>query len=124
MMLLFIGVTTISAQKQAEITFDKSVHDFGKFSELSPKVKCVFTFTNTGNAPLVINQATASCGCTATDYTQEPILPGKKGTINITYNGSGKYPGPFRKTITIRSNAKDELTKVYIKGDMTPKNEK
>lgn len=123
-MLLFMGVTIASAQKQAEITFDKTLHDFGKFSELSPKVKCVFTFTNTGNGPLVINQATASCGCTIPDYTKEPIMPGKKGVIEVTYNGAGKYPGPFRKSITVRSNAKEELVRIYIKGEMLPKAEK
>lgn len=122
--LLFMGVTIASAQKQAEITFDKTSHDFGKFSELSPKVKCVFTFTNTGDGPLVINQATASCGCTVPDYTKEPIMPGKKGTIEVTYNGAGKYPGPFRKSITVRSNAKEELVKIYIKGEMLPKTDK
>jgi len=121
LMLLFLGVTYASAEKQAEITFDKTTHDFGKFSEDSPKVKCVFTFTNTGDAPLVINQAVASCGCTIPDYTKEPIMPGKKGTIEVTYNGAGKYPGEFKKSITVRSNAKSELTRIYIKGEMTPK---
>ena len=59
LMLLFVGVTYASAQKQAEITFDKTTHDFGTFSEDSPKVRCEFSFTNTGDAPLVINQAVA-----------------------------------------------------------------
>jgi hypothetical protein len=124
LMLLFIGVTYASAQKQAEITFDKTTHDFGTFSEDSPKVRCEFSFTNTGNAPLVINQAVASCGCTIPDYTKEPIMPGKKGTIMVTYNGAGKYPGEFRKSITVRSNAKVELVRLYIKGEMTPKTTK
>lgn len=124
LILLFIGVTYASAQKQAEITFDKTIHNFGTFSEDHPKVKCTFTFTNTGNAPLVINQAVASCGCTIPDYTKEPIMPGKKGTIEITYNGAGKYPGEFKKSITVRSNAKEELTRLYITGQMTPKTAK
>ncbi len=123
MILLLLGVTYASAQKQAEISFDKTTHDFGTFSENQPKVKCVFNFTNTGNGPLVINQAVASCGCTIPDYTKEPIMPGKKGTIEVTYNGSGKYPGPFKKSITVRSNAKVELVRLYIKGEMTPKTE-
>jgi len=124
LMLLLVGVTYASAEKQAEITFDKTTHDFGKFSEDHPKVRCTFTFTNTGNAPLVINQAVASCGCTIPDFTKEPIMPGKKGTIEVTYNGAGKYPGEFKKSITVRSNAKEELTRLYITGQMTPKTAK
>ncbi|BEG98448.1 DUF1573 domain-containing protein [Bacteroides sedimenti] len=124
LMLLFLGVTYASAEKQAEITFDKKVHNFGTFSEESPKVKCIFTFTNTGDAPLVINQAIASCGCTVPEYTKEPVMPGKKGTIEVTYNGAGKYPGEFKKSITIRSNAKEELVRLYITGEMTPKTSK
>ena len=106
------------AQKQAEIKFDKMEHNFGNFAESQPVQKCTFTFTNTGDAPLVINQAVASCGCTVPSYTKEPIAPGKTGTISVTYNGKGKFPGHFKKTITVRSNAKTEMTRLYIMGNM------
>ena len=82
MTLLVVGVSFAFAQTNADIKFDKTTHDFGKFSENSPVVSCVFTFTNIGDAPLVIHQAVASCGCTVPDYTKEPILPGKTGTIS------------------------------------------
>ena len=94
--MLVMGVAYASAQSQAEIKFDKTTHDFGTFSENSPVVSCTFTFSNVGNAPLVIHQAVASCGCTVPDYTKEPILPGQKGTLKVTYNGTGKYPGHFK----------------------------
>ena len=100
------------------------VKDFGTFSENSPVVSCTFTFSNVGNAPLVIHQAVASCGCTVPDYTKEPILPGQKGTIKVTYNGTGKYPGHFKKSITLRTNAKTEMLRLYIEGDMTAKDAK
>lgn len=87
-------------------------------------VSCVFTFTNIGDAPLVIHQAVASCGCTVPDYTKEPILPGKTGTIKVTYNGTGKYPGHFKKSITLRTNAKTEMLRLYIEGNMTAKDAK
>lgn len=101
------------------ITFEKTEHDFGTFSEDNPIQKCVFTFTNTGDAPLVINQAVASCGCTVPKYTKTPIRPGEMGTINVTYSGKGKMPAHFRKTITIHSNAKPEMVRLYIEGNMT-----
>ena len=50
-----------------------------------------------------------------------PIMPGKKGTIKVTYNGTGKYPGHFKKSITLRTNAKTEMVRLYIEGDMTSK---
>ena len=102
MTLLVVGVSFAFAQTNADIKFDKTTHD----------------------SPLVIHQAVASCGCTVPEYTKEPIQPGKKGTIKVTYNGTGKYPGHFKKSITLRTNAKTEMVRLYIEGDMTPKDEK
>lgn len=121
--MLVIGISYASAQT-ADIKFDKLTHNFGTFSENSPIVSCVFTFTNIGDAPLVIHQAIASCGCTVPDYTKEPILPGKTGTIKVTYNGTGKYPGSFKKSITLRTNAKKDMLRLYIEGNMTAKDAK
>ena len=118
-MLLMCGLTSALAQKPAEIKFDKLTHDFGTFSEKNPVVTCVFTFTNIGEQPLIINQAMASCGCTVPEYTKDPIKPGEKGEIKVTYNGTGKFPGHFKKSITIRTNGVVEMTRLYIEGEMT-----
>ncbi|MCQ2221563.1 MAG: DUF1573 domain-containing protein [Prevotella sp.] len=116
--LLTMLVFAIAMMAQADIKFDKTQHDFGKFSESDPIVKCTFTFTNTGDKPLVVNQAVASCGCTVPTYTKKPVQPGETGTVNVTYNGKGKFPGHFKKTITIRTNGKTEMVRLYIEGDM------
>ena len=121
LMLLLLGIGYLSAQNKAEIKFDKTTHDFGTFSEDSAVVTCTFTFTNVGKGPLVIHQAIASCGCTVPKYTQEPVLPGKTGTVTVTYNGTGRYPGHFRKSITLRTNAETEMRRLYIEGDMEAK---
>ena len=63
-LMLLGGMTAAFAQKPAEIKFEKTTHNFGSFSESEPKVTCVFTYTNVGEQPLVVNQAIASCGCT------------------------------------------------------------
>ncbi|MBO4660817.1 MAG: DUF1573 domain-containing protein [Prevotella sp.] len=118
-MMLVSIVTTASAQNQAEIKFDKVTQNLGTFSEKDAVQTTVFTFTNVGQAPLVINQVVASCGCTVPKYEKKPIAPGQQGTINVTYNGKGKFPGHFKKSITVRSNAKTEMTRLYIEGDMT-----
>ena len=118
-MLLFCGLNVAMAQKPAEIKFDKLTHDFGTFSEKDPVVSCTFSFTNVGEVPLVINQAVASCGCTVPEYTKTPIQPCEKGEIKVTYNGTGKFPGHFKKSITVRTNGAVEMTRLYIEGEMT-----
>lgn len=117
-LMLVACLTFVNAQQKAQIKFTKTIYNFGEFSENNPIQKCVFTFTNVGDAPLIINQAVASCGCTIPDYTKAPILPGKKGEISVTYNGKGKFPGHFKKTITIRTNGEPEMTRLYIEGVM------
>jgi len=118
-LMLVCGIAFASAQ--AEIKFDKLTHDFGNFSESTPVVSCTFVFTNTGDKPLVINQAVASCGCTVPEYTKDPVKPGEKGEIKVTYNGTGKFPGHFKKSITVRTNGKVEMTRLYIEGTMEEK---
>lgn len=120
--LFFAGLTATFAQ--AKISFDKLVNDFGTFSENNPVQKCTFTFTNTGDKPLIINQASASCGCTVANYTKTPIKPGKKGTVTVTYNGKGLFPGHFKKAITVRSNGIPMITRIYIEGVMSEAKEK
>ena len=114
---MLVGSLTV-AMAQAEIKFEKITHDFGKFSEKSPVVNCVFNFENVGDAPLVINQAIASCGCTVPEYTKEPVQPGQKGEIKVTYNGKGKRLGRFSKTITVHCNGKQEMVRLMIEGEM------
>ena len=118
-MLMASVCFAMAQQNQASIKFDKMIHNFGTFSEDQPTQKCVFTFTNVGTAPLIINQAVASSGCTIPSYTKAPIKPGEKGEIKVTYNGTGAFPGHFKKTITVRTNGVTELTRLYIEGVMS-----
>lgn len=124
MMMMCMGIGYIHAQGQAEIKFNQTTYDFGKFSESNPVQTYTFTFTNIGDAPLVIHQAVASCGCTVAEYTQEPVLPGKTGSVKVTYNGTGRYPGKIDKSVTLRTNAKTEMLRLFVKGEMTAKEEK
>lgn len=107
------------ANAQAEIKFDALSKNVGTFPESDPVRSAVFTFKNVGDQPLIINQAVASCGCTVPEYTKAPIAPGATGEIKVKYNGTGKFPGHFKKTITVRTNGKVEMTRIYIEGDMT-----
>lgn len=120
-LMLMLSLGYASAQKEAEIKFEKTTYDFGTFSESTPVQKCTFTFTNVGDAPLIIHQAIASCGCTIPQYTKKPVAPGEKGTLSVTYNGKGRFPGHFKKTITIRTNGEPGMVRLYIEGTMETK---
>ncbi len=117
-MFLAMSLGCAFAQKGASIKFDKTVVSLGEFPETKPVQKCSFTFKNVGDAPLVINQVIATCGCTTASYPKKPIAPGEKGAINITYNGKGKFPGYFKKTVTVRTNGTPETVRAYLEGTM------
>lgn len=105
------------------ITFVKTEHDFGKINEADGRVSTVFEFKNEGMSPLILSNVRASCGCTTPTWTKEPIEPGQKGSITVTYNPNGR-PGRFQKTVTITSNATEPTKRVYIKGEVIPKKAK
>ncbi|HRR94485.1 MAG TPA: DUF1573 domain-containing protein, partial [Bacteroidales bacterium] len=70
----------ISISDTAVIVFSEYEHDFGKIAA-GEKVAAIFTFTNAGKGPLIINSVTTSCGCTASKYSRKPVAPGQSGTI-------------------------------------------
>ena len=119
MSLMLVCAVTLMAQKPAQIKFEKLTHNFGTFSEKNPVVTTTFTFTNVGEQPLVVNQASAACGCTVPEFTNTPVQPGEQGHIKVTYNGEGLFPGHFKKSITVRTNGAVEMTRLYIEGEMT-----
>ncbi|TNE81987.1 MAG: DUF1573 domain-containing protein [Bacteroidetes bacterium] len=117
--LVLVGIFSIAQNKEAEIKFEKTSHDFGTITE-GTQATVEFEFTNTGNAPLILNSVNASCGCTTPEWTREPIPPGQTGTIKAVYNSSGR-PGSFSKSITVNSNAKSGTKILSIRGTVEPK---
>lgn len=110
-----------SIAQTAEISFKNDVHDFGNIKEADGPVTAVFTFTNTGNSPLILNKVDASCGCTTPEWTKSPIMPGKTGVVKAIYDPANR-PDRFDKTVTIYSNAKkNSQVVVRIKGNVIPK---
>lgn len=119
--LLFCLVLSMAVMSQKSvISFDIKEHDFGKVNEEDGKITYVFDFVNRGNSPLVVNKVQASCGCTTPTWTKEPVEPGKKGSVTVTYNPAGR-PGSFTKNITVYSNASEEQLVLVIKGEVIPK---
>ncbi len=91
----------------------ETTHDFGTIPQGVP-VTNKFSFTNTGKEPLIISNVQKTCGCTVTDWTKEPIMPGQKGFVAAEYNAAKE--GPFTKAITVQSNANTPNVKLYFKG--------
>jgi hypothetical protein len=85
------------------MAFSSENHNFGSIAE-GPAADYTFTFRNTGKEPIILQKVQPACGCTAADYTKEPILPGKEGYVKASYSTQGR-PGPFTKTIAVMSNA-------------------
>jgi hypothetical protein len=84
------------------IAFIEDSHDFGTVQQDSENKK-VFTFTNEGNEPLIIEKAKGSCGCTVPTYPKEPIPPGGTGEIEVVYK-PGKQKNKQTKNVTITAN--------------------
>ncbi len=102
------------AQNGPEISFSKTVHDYGDVP-YNGNGECEFSFTNTGNEPLILQKPKSSCGCTIPTWPKEPILPGESNVIKVTYKTN--RPGTINKTVTVTSNARKNSTVVLrIKG--------
>ena len=99
-----------------------SSYNFGKITD-GEKVEYSYRFKNTGNKPLVIIDATASCGCTVPQKPEKPILPGETGFIKIVFDSKGRV-GAAHKTITVTSNAKPEFTPLILTGDVVGQEQK
>lgn len=115
LLVALLAPVCVNAKSQAEIKFEETSYNFGSIPEKGGKVSHTFTFTNTGTENLVILDATAQCGCTVPEYPQQPIAPGKSGVIKVTYDPKSR-PGPFTKSITVRTNGKQKKPVLKITG--------
>ena len=115
-----MALSALADDKQAEATFEVKSHDFGTIKEANGPVSCTFEFTNTGDKPLLIIDAAASCGCTRPEFPAKPIKPGKKGKIKVTYSPIGR-PGAFKKTVKVKTNGKERTISLQIEGTVIPK---
>ena len=96
------------------IEFGEDTFDFGTVKE-GAIIEHVFKFKNTGDAPVILAQVTASCGCTTPSYSQEPILPGKEGEVKVAFDSNNQV-GVHQKIVTIASNAENKVTTVQLRG--------
>jgi hypothetical protein len=114
--ILFYSCSSNISNNDALIQLVETKNNFGKLT-YKQEAEYIFEFTNPGKTPLVISNVETSCGCTAANWTKEPVKPGKSGQIMIKYDADS--PGIFHKTIKVHYNGKDSPAILKIKGQVT-----
>ncbi len=118
--VLIAALTVFAAaakKNNAKIAFKTEVHDFGYVQESKGDVSYDFEFSNVGTEPLIVLNARASCGCTVPEYPRNPIKPGEKGVIKVTFR-TAHQAGHFDKNVTVKTNT--EIKRLRIKGNVIP----
>lgn len=108
--LYALAAVALAAVAQPRFTSNTEMHSFGQIEWKHP-VTVQYTITNTGDQPLVLTEVEPDCACSVAQWTQTPIAPGAKGTINVTFDAEAL--GHFQKSVAIYSNAEPHL--VYLK---------
>jgi hypothetical protein len=103
----------------AVMEFETVDHDFGTVAE-GQKVSYTYKVKNTGEAPLIIQNAAPSCGCTVPTFTKDPIPVGGTGFVTAEFDTSNKT-GINNKTITVTANTWPKVTTLRFKAMVTPK---
>ena len=123
--VIICAIATVTSAQQADTTvvFNKSVHDFGAIVKSDGTKTYLFEFTNKGRHPVTIQNVTSSCGCTTPDWSKEPVAPGAKGFVKVSFAPSGT--GAFEKTVTVNiAGGNPGVFVLHIRGNVTASTEK
>jgi len=93
--------------KESKLSFQNKIHTFGNL-EAGEIAGYSFSFKNVGKSSVIIEGAKSSCGCITVAFTRHPVLPGKKGSIDVEYNSSGDV-GRIYKEIILDTTNKQEI---------------
>jgi hypothetical protein len=115
LLIAFMALATFSFAQDTPVKFQEFKHSFGKIKKDVP-VTTEFKFTNTSSKPLIIEVATAECGCTTPEYSKTPIMAGKESTIKVTYNAANE--GHFEKKVTVKFAKYAQPVILEISGDV------
>jgi hypothetical protein len=131
-LLLFFSVLSFGAQAQVKaapdanateeasspMTFETVVMDYGTIERNADPYR-TFTFTNTGDQPIIITNARGSCGCTVPSYSKTPVAPGEGGEVKVRYDTN--RVGKFRKRVSLSTNVTSEPIVLTIMGEVVEK---
>lgn len=118
--LLLAILPFVAFGQKAKIEFEATSHDFGTISESGGPAVYEFVFKNTGDGPLILTNVRTSCGCTTPFWSREPIAPGGKGSVKVSFDPRNR-PNNFFKNVTVNSNASNPVVSLTIKGTVTKK---
>lgn len=114
-----VTVTKVDSANAPIMKFETESYNFGKVAS-GDKVEYEYKFTNTGKSPLVIAEATATCGCTVPEWPKKPVLPGESNSIKVSFDTNNKT-GMQDKLITVTANTVPAQTVVHLVGEVTLK---
>lgn len=100
------------------ICFQDTIHHFESISLQQPIDSFDFVFTNTGEGRLVVLGVETSCHCTRVNYPHEPVESGKQSYIRVFYDGTGRQPEYFNKSVKVSTNARYEPYILRISGNL------
>lgn len=98
------------------LVFDKKVHDMGTVSVNAGYITCTYTGVNMSDSTIVILGALSGCGCAVPTYPKDPIPPGGKATVSVTYDTLGRPDGEFEKEIVLHTTAPKPNITLILRG--------
>lgn len=120
MLLAVAAFAGTVAEAKTDISFANNAHDFGTIKADKGSVTAKYEFTNTGDEPLTIVSVTnGGCGCTKPEFPRQPIAPGKKGTIKITFNPRGRS-GEFNRSVKVKVSSMKGRQTLTFSGVIIP----
>ncbi len=118
--ILLLTLNLNGQEKEGAVLFlENNSYDFGRVREDNGTVSYTFTFSNTGNLPLVLNNVRSTCGCTTPKWSREPIPPGERGYLTVEFDPKNRL-GSFYKTIQLQSTAINSNMFVTLTGNILP----
>lgn len=110
---------TVDVSGQANLALGEDSYDFGVVTE-GAVVEHTYVFTNSGDQPLILNQVSASCGCTTPEFSRTPIAPGAEGNVKVVFDSKGQV-GKQHKIITVANNGVTPVVLLHLRGEVTAK---
>lgn len=122
--LLFVILSTVAfcagACETADsvgLVWDKTEHDFGTVSVNAGYITCQYTAVNRSDSTIIILGALSGCGCAVPTYPKDPIAPGEKATVSVTYDTLGRPDGEFEKEIILHTTAPQPTIRLKLRGN-------
>ena len=111
------GTDSTAMNELPTMDFADTTHNFGNLTD-GEKATYDFEFVNNGKTPLVITNASGSCGCTVPDYPRKPVQPGASGKISVQFDSGNKGGQHVEKSVTITTNTQRGIHMLYIRADV------